>query len=352
MEIIDIAVITEDKEYAAALAWAITRNTQGMEVRVFDGFKSFNETSYEMAHDTQNLLRKTGNRRMFDVLMTDLGEYEAERLMEIARNNEEAPLILRLADRKSDESECENAVYKYKNVKEMIRDTYSLLSVKRGIQMISDAHHDMDVFCFASERGGCGCSKISLDFAGELVRSAGKKVIYITLDQFPEAWNIEAEEEGDPAVPGDHLDRDQRERTLKQFIYHILYNSQSKGYVSTGSYLREDNRGVDHFKVKKGLNPLLELDHDGYVRFLKKILSDGMHDSVVFDCGAQLTMQMIKTFELSRKIYIIRDHRGESAGWRDYVGRLMGNGMRKKVVLINTKDPDAVRKVTDKAIFA
>lgn len=347
MEIIDIAVIAKDREYAKALAWAIVRNTQRMEVWVMNDFHSFNESINE--------------RRAFDVLLTDAAEYETARIMDLTKNNEEAPLIIRLSDNMAEERTKENTVYKYRNVKDMVRDIYSLLSAKRGIGLISDVDHDMDVYCFASERGGSGCSAASLDFAREMVRTTGKKVIYISLDQFPESpLNRQSNSQLDPQSKSYLISRtnsqmasiDRNERTLKQFIYHVIFDESEEQHTMPGTYLREDERGVDHFSISQGVNPLLELDADGYIRFLKNLLHDGMHQALVIDCGSQVSMQMIKAFEISTKIFIINDSRGENKNWRSFVGRMVDETARKNMVLIDNGKNDNISDISDIVYFA
>ena len=340
MEMISAGILTNDMDMGQALAWAIARNTTGMKLQVFGG------TGFAVSE-----MGKT------DVLLTDLslGGMEVNQIM-----NSNACIIY-LTDDIDLEDVSSAVLYKYKNVRELLKDIYHIYSLASGRQFVADVEHETKIVSFVSERGGSGCTAASLAFAGELAKFRDKRVIHISLDQFPEDDVIfrKSDVEDDEGQEGYADERDTgldespggaggsaaNKRNIKQYLYYILReggddagkinmtgNTVQRGRVRTSSFLYSNEDGVWCFLSAPGENPILELDEEEYVKFIRRLTLDEEYDVLVIDCGSYITLQMIKSLQMSSRIVLVEDDRGENAGWRKFLGRITGDDLKSAIV--------------------
>lgn len=306
MGTINLAIISEEREYAEALAWAIVRNSKGTEVWVYDDPKHVD------------------NDVSFDVMLADV------------EKNKLAAYVTKDGSRYAP---VEIVLNKYGNVHDLLKKICEMCGRTDLIESgdtSEDVMVEKDVYCFVSERGGSGCSKLSRSFAQEQGMYHGKRVLYFSLDQFPEYRSgiIKGNLEIYPAEMGaPEVSETQGtvRKSLKEYLYRLLKNDNSDPAI--GTYLEENENGVLFFRAGEGFNPLLELDKKEYMLFMKAVMEPDGYDMVVIDCGNQVSMQMIRSLELSRRVYLVKDGRPQNTGWRKCVGHLLDDDSRKKIVL-------------------
>lgn len=363
MGLINIAIVSEDKEYSKALAWAMVRNTKGIEIWVVDDPDNFDA-------DTS-----------FDVLLTDIASGPHLGMSKV---------VAYLAESRADLRSMENTnvIYKYGNVRGICRRLFEICGFDPDAVISGhakgDAESGKELYCFAAERGGSGCSFAGMSFSEELGKYYGRKVLFFSLDQFPDPVHVMGEgggvnraecSSGDPlsekradsyadgfvitgydAHFGEGMGRDgafsegaeksgdvsygstemgagdkRNGRTLKQYLYYLLKNGKG---ADMSQYLLCDENNVFCFRQDDGLNPLLELDEKEFGVFLRVVMEYEAFDTIVADCGSQVTMQMIRTMEMSKRVFLVKDDRPLCAGWRNCVGRLTGEAARAKIVLL------------------
>ena len=340
MGLINIAIVSEDKEYSSALAWAMVRNTKGIEIWVYDD------------PDLVDVDVK------FDVLLTD---------MTLSSSLAGSMVVAYLTEDRSgkrngiEESEEKTTViYKYGNVNDIIRRLFEICGYDPDGVIQGHAEgageYEKELYCFAAERGGSGCSLAGRSFAEDLGKYYGRKVLFFSLDQFPDPAHssgtscisrsdglhqTDSSRQNDPFSEGDDHGEDEngvseKRKTLKQYLYHLLKNYRDDpGWdADLMHYLQRDENNVFFFRQDNGLNPLLELNECQFDAFLKTVMEHGAHDTIVTDCGSQVTMQMIRAMEMSRRVFLVKDDRPENIGWRNCVGRLTDDEVRAKIVLL------------------
>ena len=323
MEMVNVAIVCKDKEYAGALAWAIVRNTRGMEVQTACDFDS---------------LEQSGTWP--DIVLAESGwftERSAEELLFCGRQTSRlfAPVVIYLTERKADEDVSSRRLFKYKNIRQMTNELYDIYDEIKGVSTVRDTGNRKDAFCFIAERGGSGCSCICNAFADELAEAGNRKVLKISLDQFPD----QAENDNSPS-------------NIKKYLYYILERKADDGKMPDGwdkTALREakqnsscnislrpfvtgDAAGADSFRQAAGPNPLLTLDEKEFIVFMKSIMNSSEYDTIVIDCGSQVTMQMIKVIELCKRVFFVKDGRPEKTGFRDCMAHIIEDKDIKKMI--------------------
>lgn len=451
MGTLNLAIISEDREYAEALAWAIVRNSKGTEIWVYNDPEHVEaDVSFDaILMDVEEsklavyLIKNESQSPSENNSYTKINESQClSRKKSYAGNNgQDVDIVLRFASGGV-------ILNKYDNVRNLIKKIFDLcgrtdesqsideslsadkcsLSDKNSYERLSaDVMNEKDIFCFVSERGGSGCSKLSRTFAEEQGLYNGKKVLYFSLDQFPEYPSGEDRQNNavDEAGPdhytkkaderlinpksgmitpksrmknpksgivrtksgfaknlksagnqtigshmignqtignqtignqtiGNHMIGNQTienqtiedtQKSLKEYLYRLLKNKNSNNVLISengsgnarsskiSAYLQKDENGVMFFKAGEGVNPLLELDEKEYLFFMRSVMEAGGYDIIVIDCGNQVSMQMIRSMELSRRIFLVKDGRPENLNWRKCVGYLLDDENRRKVVL-------------------
>ena len=328
MEMVDIAIISRDREYAEALAWAIARNTRGMEIWVYD--------------DPDHISSEIG----FDLLLTDMAEEEISDTAK-AKNLEDAEKVF-LNEEISGVEYGRNMLFKYMNVRILIREMYKIRGIMPDGDMMSEDEIEKDVYCFASEYGGSGCTSAAAAFAGELGKYYGKKPLFISLDQFPENDDRSALNNTDENTDGI---REDNVRSLKQFLYHILNeydHIHEKAWTKNKftQYIYTDENDVMSFEYADDLNPLLVLSEKEFLKFFGMIMSNGRHDILVVDCGSQISMQMIRVMESAKRIFLIKDDRSGNKGFRKCLGKILREDIKSRMILLNNRDGKIVSGIS------
>lgn len=325
MEMINVAIVCKDKEYAGALAWAIVRNTEGMEVQTAGDFASLEQSGAQP-----------------DIVLVESGwftELSAEESLFRGwqTNRPFAPVVIYLTERKFDEDVRSRRLFKYKNIRQMTNELYDIYDEITGVSSVRDTCHRKDVFCFIAERGGSGCSSICNAFADEIAEAGSRRVLKISLDQFP-----------------DQTKNDNSPANIKKYLYYILarkdaYRKMPDGRdkntvrgaeqksgcnVSLRPFVTGDAAGADSFRQAAGPNPLLTLDEKEFIVFMKSIMRSSEYDTIVIDCGSQMTMQMIKAIQICKRVFFVKDGRPEKSGFRDCMAHIIEDKDIKKMIQV------------------
>ena len=309
MELINVAILTEDLEYGTALAYSLVRNTKGMEVWVYT--------------DPLQMVKES---RLIPIDLT------------IAEKNCAAPgdladfiLVEKYSEEPAHGETDDDVLFKYGNIKNIIDRLYLKYTRKTGRQIISDAAYDCEVYTFVSEHGGSGCTSAAMDLAKEFAVYRNRRTLFISLTQF-----------GDAYCPGFREDMESCEhekgaKNLKQYLYQLICRHEAGEYTAIDSYLSVDKDSVCHFIYPDSPNPLLELYENGFLTFIKTITSSGRFDAIIIDAGNQVSMPMVRSMQASNLVYFVMDDRGENNRWRRCIEGIIDGKTVNNIVPVKKK---------------
>ena len=289
MENMNIAIVTEDKDYGRACGLAILNVCRTLVVNIVtkDEFATVGECSGEDSDDGRFYYG-------FDIVIWD-GPFCEEYLREGT---------VFLVDKPS--MTCRNSetgrycIYKYSPAQQMVADIFEIYSRQTGRSPANVSAQGVHVYAFSSWAGGCGCSTVAMAVAQEMVRFHNRRVFYMSLEE------LESTGEFIKCVPGG--------RTLSYYLYNLFKNRKHgrKG-VEAGeeyrpffeSFIVRDDFGIEAFRPTKGRNPLVELSSEDICTFVESVMNSGRYDTIIADIGTSMSQAAVTCLEMAEKICLI-----------------------------------------------
>lgn len=255
MKTINICITTKDPDYDVALSRSLLQNS-----------KHFSISVHQIKQDHHE----------WDLLLTDDMNTSNERTVYLADD----PALESI----SEENNC-YILYKYNQVghiSNILRLAHSSFS---NSVMATDDTAQTNIICICSASGGTGCTSVAMGISQELSRFHGKKVLYISLEEFNST---------DKYFPEVKYEAN----NINKYLYMILNKSDRKGHVSQG-YMQEDEYGIFTFHPARGRNPLRELTGNEFIHFINHITKEKVFTDLILDCGNGLDDSILSAYQLS-----------------------------------------------------
>src|SRR5665648_772394 len=183
-------------------------------------------------------------------------------------------------------------LYKYENVKELIRSLFIIYNALTGKSIATISDNNCKLISVFSCCGGGGKTSISLGLAQEFVRFRGKHTLYINYEECDGTWN--------------YMDF-QREKKYDSIGNYLYYLNKGRD-LDLNAFLKEDEYGVFYFKPSMGRNQLKGLCADDLCLFCNKLIETNMFEYIIFDCHASLddsTLWLLKNS--CRIVYLVEN---------------------------------------------
>ncbi|MBK5245793.1 MAG: hypothetical protein JJE49_00815 [Peptostreptococcaceae bacterium] len=251
MEIINILLIGNDMEYCKALSESISELSKEIMITLYDkrnmNLENIDHNSILVVEEEKDCKKIQGND--YQILLV---ESNKEACMDIENR------IFRL--------------YKYENVKELIRSLFIIYNVFTGKSITAISDNNCKLIAVTSSYGGGGKTSVSLGLAQEFVRFRGKKTLYINYEDCDGTWNYM------------DFQRGKMEDSIGSYLYYL-----NKGRsFDFNAFLKEDEYGVFYFKPSLGRNQLKALSAEDLCLFCNKLIETNMFEYIIFDCHACL----------------------------------------------------------------
>jgi len=271
MELINILFIGNDMEYCKALS------------------KSISELSKEIMitlRDKRNIALL--NSESYSLLLIE-GEKEGENLQ--VNDNR----IMLVESKKEEYIDIENKIfhlYKYENVKELIRTLFIIYSAQTGKSVATISDNNCKLVSVFSSYGGGGKTSISLGLAQEFVRFRGKKILYINYEECDGTLNymdFQSEDKYD---------------SIGNYLYYLNKGRE----LDLKAFLKEDLYGVSYFKPSLGRNQLKGICTDDLCKFTNKLIETNQFEYIIFDCQTCLDDSTLWLLKNSCRIVFLAEN--------------------------------------------
>jgi len=179
-------------------------------------------------------------------------------------------------------------------------------------ELLSDETEHTNIISICASCGGAGCTSIALGICQELTRFHGKKVLYISLEEFVTTTN-------------NFQDAYPVSNNIAKYVYSILNKRNCCTYAPAG-YMMKDDYGIFAFYPTRGRNPLCELSRNEFIQFINHITSEKLFTDLVLDCGNGLGDAVVSALQLSAHIFHISGKRPDAHRRANYLSTV-GNRM-------------------------
>lgn len=334
---ISILVITDDREYGRALGYALIHLCSQIFVRIMGKDEFFDcrmscRDRY-MIPDSESV----------DIIMWDGEEAETAFGGRIVLLSEKQSMAAKDAD------EGKYCIYKYSQVQAMIADIFEIYTLLTGNHIANINRNRTEIFSFVSCGGGTGCTTLSMSVAQELCRFCGKRVMYLSFEEFEST--------------GDFIDCPANIKGAGTYLYHLLKPDRLKKIGSrdgenTGpvidSHIVRSGFGMETFAPGRGRNPLKELTADEMGVFISSLTDCGRYDVIIMDIGSSTSAADLACMEISEKICFVTVP--EHTGVREdmYIHNLIcrcGENIVEKMVKAENMSDDSRKEKDEKGLF-
>lgn len=254
MKTINICLVTEDTDYAIALAKSLQHHSKYFSIQI---------------KDTQQEVQE------YDLMVTDDLNAQSERTVYLTEDP---------TSERSDGEAGSYIIYKYRDVAHISNLLRLAHSVHTKSEMYSDETQQVNIISCCNSCGGSGCTSVALGISQELTRFHGKKVLYLSMEEFDSTAKY---------FPVSTF----QTNNITKLLYLILNNSNRTCIPE--AYMVKDEYGVFTFIPAKGRNPLRELSGDEFIKFINFINKDKFFTDLILDCGNGLDATIISAFRVS-----------------------------------------------------
>lgn len=278
MDNINIALVTDDRDYGKALGMALLNVCREFVIKLYSKDRFFDDMHKFYERSEEGLFTDS-----FDLVLWD-GE-EAEELYgdNIVLVAEQEAMTIK------DFSEKRFCIYKYSCARSLVSDLLEIYGALTGRKPAGISNVSARFFAFASWLGGTGCSTLAVAAGRELCRFYGKGVLYISLEEIESTGNF---------IPGYS-----GAKTMGQYLYHLFKEEPDNPYLE--SYVLKDEYGLEAFAPTVGRNPLRDMSECEWNVFIDNVVKSGHYDIVILDVGNCLTDIDLACMEIAEKICLV-----------------------------------------------
>lgn len=261
MKTINVYLETKDPDYSFALSNSLLQNNKYFSIQVGSPIQEHKECDIYLTDDMNALTQNT-------VYLTEDPALETVNI----------------------ENSC-YILHKYQHVNHISNILRLAYSDYAKSEMLSDETEHTNIVSICSSSGGTGCTSVALGLCQELVRFHGKRVLYISLEDF---------ESTSYYFPY----KTQEANNITKYVYHILNKKHCCHYITEG-YMLKDEYGIFAFHPAKGRNPLCELTGNEFVTFINHITSEKIFSDLILDCGNGFGDSILSALQLSVTVFKI-----------------------------------------------
>ncbi|MDO5491073.1 MAG: hypothetical protein Q4F96_01555 [Bacillota bacterium] len=302
MSTISLAIVTDDRHYAEALARALQEVSRGFmpTIHTRDAFL----TTWQR--------RGWDYRDSFALILWDGSEIE-----NLCGGN-----LIWLTDRPADaaqpgdESGGESEeprfrIGKYSTASVLAARLTAIYEQLTGESISCSGAADADVIAFASWQGGAGCTTVALAVGQDMTRFYGRRVLVITLDP------VEATTE--------YMARPQGAAGVEEYLYRLF---GAETMPAPDRFLIRDGYGVEALAPSAGRNPLGILSGEEADRALRALAGSGRFDAVLVDAGCSCSEAALAVIRSANRICLVerRPQPDREERYRSWLRSELGEG--------------------------
>lgn len=293
MEFIRIAIYTKDEDYGEMLSKRLTQFYPRFFVTLL----------------SESMLSDTNFREQYDLVLID-GLKEPLKGKYIG-------LVTSLNDVRIKEDSLEYKLYKYGNIREIVRHLLFIYGKLSGNKIAYSYNQNGQVIAFISSRGGSGVTSIAKSTANALSRFKDKKVLYFSLEEV--LFD----------TPNTNIKR------LDEFLYHYREERPNATYLEC--YMLVNIWNTWKFNTSLGKNSIKELDSNELEELINFIKDYGDFDYICIDCSQHFSKREETLFQNADKLVVVYDlNRGQEDinFLMDYFQNLIGHEGQDKIIHI------------------
>lgn len=327
MENLNIAIVSDDKNYAKALGMAILNVCQTLIINIFK------RDELATGQDASCAPHGDGRFCSFDLILWDGLEEEWD---------EDIPRIFLVDHSSMTYKNIEHSkfcIYRYSPAQQIVSDIFEIYSIVTGRRPANVVNPDIHVYAFGSATGGTGCTSIAMAVCQELMRFHDRRVIYVSLEELEST--------------GCYIKGQASTRTMGYYLYQLFKERSPHGAMIRDvgnehhpfmeSFVTRDDFGIEAFRATKGRNPLVNLDTDEICIFIESLMNCGRYDTIVVDVGTGLSPAAVTCMELAERCCLVADDSDKQTREIHYLQYLMSIGgedmLRKMTKVVNKALP-------------
>lgn len=285
---ISLVIVTDDREYGRALGHALIHICSQILVRIM-GKDEFFRSGKLCSGENPGLSAYDA-----DLIMWDGEEAEGAYGGRIVLLSEKRTLAAK------DFAAGKFCIYRYSQVQAIIADIFDIYSFITGRRIVDIGRNRTDIFSFVSSTGGTGCTTIAMSVAHELCRFRGKRVMYVSFEEFEST--------------GDFIECPVNMKGAGVYLYHLLKPDRLKK-IEDGdgerrmplieSYTVRSETGLEAFVPSKGRNPLKYITAEELGIFIASLTDCGRYDTIVMDLGCGASGLELACMEISSRVCLV-----------------------------------------------
>lgn len=314
MESIFVAIVTGNAEYGRSLSLGILSVCRSFIIRIY----SMDEFDSE--------------ERKFDMVLWD-GEAPAE-----DAEDKRIYLVEKPSDVAKNASQNRFCIYKYSAATSIVAALFEIYEALTGRCAVNLKRQNVRLFAFTSAVGGAGCTTMAMAAAQEFCRFQGKRVMYLSFEEFEST--------------GEYIKTEDGIKGTAVYLYNLFNKMYSEDKASENRTVRpfleghvvRDDFGIEAFAPSYGRNPLRELKADELSRFMSSLIDSCRYDVIVMDIGQWTSRTGIECMEMAEKICFVAAEQPDSVREQQHIGHLLchcGEKMMDKTIRVINKGSTA-----------
>ncbi len=295
MDKIEIKIVTPDSDYGRALAQAL------MEKEEFSSI---------------SLVEEPVEGELYEKGKSEASEPEDREyvIYLIEGRTKKKENIIYLRNRRNTDSDNEiTHFYKYDSLRVLYGNILQLYGRLSGWQRTDIESFPTKILTVFSLSGGGGTTSLTLGLAQEYQRFEEKRVLYLSLEPYPETEQYFVEGSAD--------------KGLKEFLYYFTQNNQEKIHCLK-PYVVADDYGVHSFFLQGLHNPLLDLTNKEWQDLLIFLSQNSFYDLILIDGSNTLSKKLSIALGLSHQVLSLIGHKTGPENMEEEL--LQGKGVYQK----------------------
>lgn len=282
-----ILLADKDREYAGALARAVSNLHNGFDVTI-------------MSLEPCGKVKGCGGIAFQDYDLILIGGYPEETVVSIGSRIPGRSRVVMLTEHMADslvkqsgngENHCWY-IYKYVNVSDIISDLSYLIGIITGRKNLLRKSFAPILIGFYSAGGGAGKSAVAVGTSRELSRYHDKKVLYLSFEEIS-ALDL-------------FFNNHPEGRNIGDYLYYLLEKQNECLCSRPEGFTASDDYGVEAFYPSKGRNDLNYLTQEEMICFIKIISDSCRYDYIALELKSDLAGDTLFLMNLCARIVLIQ----------------------------------------------